>query len=386
MSPSEALQVSEGGPAHQSGERVGAADQSEECIGAPHQPKTEIKASDEQDLHNGQESYQQAQPVEEADTDQTIDRFSDLPAELISAVASHLNLPDKIKLRTVLSKSHQSFVDDILKSDLKRVYVTPTTRSLRTYKKICNNAYFKRFIKEVCFVAVAWGGDVDRVIDLNLVKKGIKALETDRSALSEFMSNVEEHKGPTELQVLTAIEEYRPQVYVGGPLETQWVEENRHWEVVQELAQGMLRLPGFERAMMSCVISAPGLNDARCWHSAEWSDFYSSREPAWNWKQSQIVYDWLASTFCSVVTEGTSAFLEALARVYKRPISLSIGNSEPDDQMPFFLHDKLEAPLEALSAIGPNLVRLSLHIATDTLNEDDGTGVHIWQIRKCLTI
>ncbi|CAK1360064.1 unnamed protein product [Cercospora beticola] len=368
MSPSEILQVSEGGPAHQSGERigathqsgerVGAADQSEECIGAPHQPETEIKASNEHDLHNGKVSHQQARPVEEADTDPAIDHFSELPAELIWAVASHLNLSDKIQLRAVLSKDHQTFVDDILKSDMKRVYVSPTTRSLRTFRKICKSAYFQQFIQEVFFVAQAWG-DVDNRIDLDAVKTGCDALRKEDASVERNIDFYSRHEGPVEPEIVTTIEELRPQVYIGGPHDMQWIDPETHQQAVEELRQGMSRLTRLESVVMGQEISGPGLND--CWlsHGRQWFKSHWHRRPIFSDKNSQLFYDCFAQRICSSTIEGTSAFLEAVAGLDKKPSSIGIGTSEHNDSLPFFLHPKLEAPVEALDVIGPNLASIS---------------------------
>ncbi|KAM3421111.1 hypothetical protein BST61_g1525 [Cercospora zeina] len=355
MSPAKALQVSGRDCAPQAGERI------EEV----HPPETDMTLKGEHGADGGSES-------------EAIDHLSFLPAELISAVASQLRLRDKLKLRTVLSKKHQPFVDDILKDDLKRVYVSVTTRSLRTFNMICKSAYFQRFIREVSFVATAYG-DLDRPINLDAVKRGFEALRQDNCEIEEAITSVEEHRGPIEPYILETIQELRPQVYIGGPLDLQWVSPERHREVVEELAQGMSRLPRLESARMSLKISGPGLNNCWLWHTLDWFEFNSSRYPAWDWTMEQLLYDQVASKFCVRTIEGTSAFLEALASLDKKPVSLSIGTPNEDNSLPFFLHYKLEAPVEALGVIVPSLNRLELHVKTDTVDEDDGTGLHIWQ-------
>ncbi|KAF2209491.1 hypothetical protein CERZMDRAFT_86821 [Cercospora zeae-maydis SCOH1-5] len=355
MSPAEALQASEREPAPQTGERTGKA----------HPSDTETTLGEEQGADDGSDS-------------EAVDHFSFLPAELISVVANQLRLPDKLKLRTVLSKKHQSFVDDILKDDLKRVYVSATTRSLRSFSMICNNAYFQRFIQEVTFVAAAYG-DPDRPVDLDAVKRGCEALRQDDELIDEALKSVEAHRGRIEPHILRTMQELRPQVYIGGALDLQWVSAERHQEVVEQLARGMSRLPRLRTVTMRLKISGPGLNDCIIWHTPEWARLSAGRWPGWHWTMEQILYDCVVSKFCVATIEGTSAFLEAVASLDKKPLSLGIGTPDDDDALPFFLHYKLEAPVEALGAIGPSLARLDLHVMTDTIDEDDGTGLHIWQ-------
>ena len=78
--------------------------------------------------------------------------FTNLPLELLQGITSHLNLHNRLKLRTVFKKQQEDVVVDLLGGAMKTLHVSLTDRSILHFEKITNADFFSKQIDTIAYL------------------------------------------------------------------------------------------------------------------------------------------------------------------------------------------------------------------------------------------
>ena len=84
--------------------------------------------------------------------DDARDKFTNLPLEMLQGIAAHLDLHNRLKLRTVFKKEQEDVVVDLLGGALKTLYVSLTEVSISHFESITSSKFFAKHIDTIVYL------------------------------------------------------------------------------------------------------------------------------------------------------------------------------------------------------------------------------------------
>ncbi|EME77342.1 uncharacterized protein MYCFIDRAFT_179917 [Pseudocercospora fijiensis CIRAD86] len=185
-----------------------------------------------------------------ASNNQSVDRFTALPLEMLRNIAGYLDLWNRLKLRTVFPKAQEEIVVDLIGDALKTVHVSPNSLSLANFDKITMTRFFRTRIENITYLPMVF------------CAKGYKGRRDNQiRSLEDFRKR---HPALSRSESQRSFEIYQDLVheYEDNDFDSlkQLQTAEKETSLRKQLTKAMKRLPNLSSVSISTCAQAQGIN------------------------------------------------------------------------------------------------------------------------------